>query len=567
MGQDLFICSAYVIANEFITISDDIELIDLVEGHSAKKIWHCSSLEKSDMLSQAVADAYYSAQGIDPDGSRNPPDWQTSKQITSNLQFLGIVSLYTNQSGNKVTAFRLHSFVLYSFDKKSKSTVVHMALTEARLTLSTAPERVLQILQLVQAYIVQSTALTIAPLFTMSDSVERAYMSLGFSKSILPQREHAVLTRKAVFELPRFTNRIMWGRYGQYISLEEECSSGEAIPNMYCRFVLDLFLHSHDPMHALGIRYEPERIEAAISSAIQGSDGIHHDVALCSKLMRKLASGLTRIPLAVITHVLVNRVASLKGVKAFYETTLELLQHVSIAMVTAASHHEIFVGDCHSCVLYCEKCKCRFGRTGNIYQVLAESTNAILYHNGLEVPHGPDSSVLVDDNEQFLRFKQSLPMHSMPTMTGQFSLTILSAMDPDHDRCMYGTGRLDLTRHEKKKNIEYLHNLDEAMRIDTFFAGPESVMNTCNLCTSALLLSTFDVALHLHFRTREVSKFGGNTESFKDYALDVNNAEEIGTTWIESHCDQLLNNQHRRMGLCHFTPICVELHIFIQANS
>jgi hypothetical protein len=170
----------------------------------------------------------------------------------------------------------------------------------------------------------------------------------------------------------------MWGRFGQYISMQEECSAGDAVPNMYCRIVSELFLQPHPPMHALGVRYEPEDIEAAISMAIQASNGIDMDIALCSETVRELASGLTRIPLAAITYVIVNRVARLKGDKAFYETTLEILQHVSIAMVKVASYHELFIGDCHSCVLYCKKCKCRFSRSGTIFQTLAEATNAIV---------------------------------------------------------------------------------------------------------------------------------------------------------------------------------------------
>ena len=102
-------------------------------------------------------------------------------------------------------------------------------------------------------------------------------------------------------------------------------------------------------MHALGVRYEPGNIEAAIATAIQASNGIDKDIALCSTNVRELASGLTRIPLAVITHAIVNRAARLKGDKAFYETTLELLQHVSIAsergklpsMVVIQSHFRI----------------------------------------------------------------------------------------------------------------------------------------------------------------------------------------------------------------------------------
>ena len=39
LGQDLFICSAYISADKFVTSSDDIELIDFVHGDVAKKIW------------------------------------------------------------------------------------------------------------------------------------------------------------------------------------------------------------------------------------------------------------------------------------------------------------------------------------------------------------------------------------------------------------------------------------------------------------------------------------------------------------------------------------------------
>ena len=131
---------------------------------------------------------------------------------------------------------------------------MHLALTETRLTTSTALERVLQILQMVQGDVVRSTALTIAPFFTMSDSVEKAYISLGFSKITSQTHDQPTLFfQNAIIKLSRFTNRVMWGRFGQYISMQEECSTENAIPNMYCRFVSDLFLHPHHPMHALGV--------------------------------------------------------------------------------------------------------------------------------------------------------------------------------------------------------------------------------------------------------------------------------------------------------------------------
>ena len=58
-------------------------------------------------------------------------------------------------------------------------------------------------------------------------------------------------------------------------------------------------------------------------------------------------------------------------------------------------------------------------------------------------------------------------------------------------------------------------------------------------------MSTFDVAIQRHFEKNEPNKYGGNTESFQDFAFDVHQAQSIGTTWIESNCDPLTNNQFR----------------------
>ena len=202
LGQDLFISSAYITADEFVTSSDDIELIDFVHGDSSKKVWHCSRTDQSEMLTKACVQAFVGVHEIDPDKFSQNPDWLDSiTKKNQHMQFLGIVSLYQNNSGTKVIAFRLHSFVLYSFNTKSKSTVVHLALTETRLTGSTAQERLYQILQMLQSDLVGSTALTIAPHFRLSKEVEAAYTHLGFSKMDSPgDQQSVVLSRNAIIK-------------------------------------------------------------------------------------------------------------------------------------------------------------------------------------------------------------------------------------------------------------------------------------------------------------------------------------------------------------------------------
>ena len=124
MGQDLFNCSAFCTANDFVCSSDDIELVDFVQHDVAKKIWHCSNLIRSDMLRNAIVKAYTSAVDGDKRFS-DEPLWLSLMQPTSAknrreqlVQFLGLISLYENKSGNKVAAFRLYTFILYCWDAR-----------------------------------------------------------------------------------------------------------------------------------------------------------------------------------------------------------------------------------------------------------------------------------------------------------------------------------------------------------------------------------------------------------------------------------------------------------------
>ena len=145
------------------------------------------------------------------------------------------------------------------------------------------------------------------------------------------------------------------------------------------------------------------------------------DVNIVHTFALKLAIVGTMIPLSLFTHAIINRFklrnkkATIQNMPVFYETTLELIQHVSISLQRVSPYHNNFVGDSHSCTLYCVKCKCRFGITGSIFKVLAEAPFAILYHHGLELPEKlpSPSTILTDEEEMARRLHLSLPMHTM----------------------------------------------------------------------------------------------------------------------------------------------------------
>ncbi len=78
----------------------------------------------------------------------------TKNETPHKVQFLGLVLSFTVQSSDCVIAFKLHSFVVYDYDEDSSFTNIQALVTETHLYGSSAHERLIQILQLVQCEMV-----------------------------------------------------------------------------------------------------------------------------------------------------------------------------------------------------------------------------------------------------------------------------------------------------------------------------------------------------------------------------------------------------------------------------
>ena len=278
-------------------------------------------------------------------------------------------------------------------------------------------------------------------------------------------------------------------------------ADNEPLLQMFCCTLSQFLLNPMNNNNSISTRYTNKFITHQLSVM---ATGMPDEVNLCAKYLQALATSLTRVPLAVITHALVNRMRYMKSKdNSIYETTLELVQYVSVSLESASANHKVFVGDCHSCTLYCEKCNRTFGVRGNIFQVLAKAPHAILYHHGLELTESNSVAVTEDEYRNMemhkRRFLHSLPMHTHPPFLGSFSLTIIERLEnmTTSQRCLFGTGQ-HVPRNNHDRNIKYLHSLNEAMKIDFYFAGNEDVLRKRNNFTSALLLALFDSAHH-HF--------------------------------------------------------------------
>ena len=184
------------------------------------------------MLQQAIIVAWNEANGK-KDKSKIPAMF-VKNQITNiknkvphKLQFLGFVLLFTAQSSDRAIAFKLHSFVLYDYDEDSSFTNIQALVTESHLYGSSAPERLLQILQLVQGQMVESHCIHVRPVTNSSKKTLLAFQYLGFvtsSSSNTDDEPEVILSCIDVLKLTKSTNRMLRGKFGFSIKFPGDVS-------------------------------------------------------------------------------------------------------------------------------------------------------------------------------------------------------------------------------------------------------------------------------------------------------------------------------------------------------
>ena len=126
----------YLSALNFVLLfMDNVDLVDLVCDDETKKIWHCADLQKSIMPQQAIIVACNDVDGK-KEKSKIPVIFVQSQirnienEALHKLQFLGLVSLFTNQLSDSVISFKLHSFLVYDYDEENCFTKIQALVTD-----------------------------------------------------------------------------------------------------------------------------------------------------------------------------------------------------------------------------------------------------------------------------------------------------------------------------------------------------------------------------------------------------------------------------------------------------
>ena len=125
-----------------------------------------------------------------------------------------------------------------------------------------------------------------------------------------------------------------------------------------------------------------QRIVHFSSIAELVADGIKKKPKNVSKIFTHLGKS-THLRLCFLSHVLVKRLMDGSRPSGVMEMTLELLQYISIQIVTPAKEHSVFRGDSHKCRLFCWRCYHPIGDLGDLAKVLSSAPIKILLHHRL----------------------------------------------------------------------------------------------------------------------------------------------------------------------------------------
>ena len=188
----------------------------------------------------------------------------------------------------------------------------------------------------------------------------------------------------------------------------------------------------------------------------------------------------------------------------FVETTLELLQYVSITIPDAELDGSVFHGDQHGCQLYCWRCKSRFRDIVELDELLAKAPVDILTHFAL----WPEQC------------EKQNPQHVYPMLPPMFSsmkeYQKLCSLERRYrlskrskattlgkaNRCMFGHDNIVMAEKlghlsPVDDNLRHLRSFQEAVNIDGNFAARKEAMENRQSQTKNLLNILFERMIHV----------------------------------------------------------------------
>lgn len=162
------------------------------------------------------------------------------------------------------------------------------------------------------------------------------------------------------------------------------------------------------------------------------------------------------------------------------ETTLELLQRISVKIIQPSPKHKCFCGDMHTCQLFCSRFNKTFGLKGPLERVLDCTPVMVLIHYGFLLEERP---------EQMVTFDMLPPLFSTEEAFLKVSKDVYNGIEENADE----EDRANLlckclTDKRGKKDVDHFVNFTEAVKIDSHFSAPKQRLEA-RKCNTRIFLS------------------------------------------------------------------------------
>ena len=170
---------------------------------------------------------------------------------------------------------------------------------------SSAPERLLQILQLVQGQMVKSHCIHVGPTTNLPKQTLIALQYLGFVTSSSGKTDDELgvnSNRIDVLNLPKFTNRMIWGKFGLIVNFSGQVTDEKVyhpLQKFTNKIVSDMLLREIDQAPSISVAVDVDHwINSPIESFMNNDrDQDIDDINVVFEVAIKIAAHATQIPL------------------------------------------------------------------------------------------------------------------------------------------------------------------------------------------------------------------------------------------------------------------------------
>ncbi len=355
-------------ASAIVVKSDAVEFYDWSLHNSCAHFWSCDDIGKCPMPKLAIERAIKKSPHDNLAGNLFNMDHGIYKH-----QFVGVVSSYTGF--NVLTLFHLHSFVTFYMDSDS-NTIVTCSLTTRNHILSNMQDHLMQLLQLMQFWKVESYAVSLTNKVIGSDvkinqdSID-GYEGLGFDMSTFNDDGSGDVYTIGIsmpIHMVQYHDSFSWSKYCHRLfpnDLSRMISEMNNVDELFRQNMTEFLQTDIDgPVDFLLNAITIESLEKYMKTFYMPPLDINQITPIWDQILPnsktmdtvteevwEFASKATIIPLSIVTSMFHQRFMEHR----FLESSMELLQQFYLPVESITHDYKVFPG---VQLKFCLKCLC-----------------------------------------------------------------------------------------------------------------------------------------------------------------------------------------------------------------